>query len=101
MLGAGPLPGFTVTGLSNSSASPGICYLPLTPVGNKLSSPGNCHFGFEKVVGVIDLLLRWIPAGPPSPRVQLLLPPGVLAIPSLHGREVCSFPQEATWPKGL
>lgn len=64
----GLLPGFSVTRLSASSAGPGICYLPLGPVQNKLSSLCNSHFCSVKAVGVIHLLLSWSTASPSSPR---------------------------------
>lgn len=81
----GPLPGFTVTGLSVPSARPGVCDLPLIPVEYKLSL-GNFHSCSEKVVGVIHLLLRWRTAGlspPRGPEVWLLWAQGVRTSPPL------------------
>lgn len=102
----GLLPGFTVIGLSASSAGPGLCYLPLRPAENKLSSLCNSHFCSEKAVGVIHLLLSWSTASPSSPRGwggSVAISSGrVLSVSSLHcGRRSLALSPGGTSAQGF
>lgn len=102
----GLLPGFTVIGLSASSAGPGLCYLPLRPAENKLSSLCNSHFCSEKAVGVIHLLLSWSTASPSSPRRwggSVAISSGrVLSVSSLHcGRRSLALSPGGTSAQGF